>query len=304
MHWPPWRTMPVAVLLGNAGVPPGPPPSPDTTPEWTAALRATLVSLTDALSQPDRDRPAIPRPTQPPAPLGRVAPPPEAARPDDDGAADDVFGEGQPTSSDTPSPVSTPEVAREVSDADLVMAAQANPEAFAELYARYFVPIYRYCLVRLGNATDAEDVASVVFARALGALPRFEVRAGDPGGGFRSWLFAIAHNALANAHRDRRPAMSLDAAHTIATTDPTPEDHAITADRIAHLRAGLDQLSDDQRRVVELRLAGLKGPEIAQTLNKSHGAVKMLQLRAIDRLRTLLSGPLAESTREVPNDKR
>lgn len=251
--------MPNPALAGGGGPPLGLRQSSRTSPEWEAALRTTVVAVVDALSQPERDRPARSHPKQQPILPGRAASPPDAARPDADAA-----GAVQPTAPDMPSTGRATASGTERSDAELVAAAQADPAAFADLYERYFVPIYRYCLVRLGNATDAEDIASVVFARALGSLPRFTIRPHDPGGGFRSWLFAIAHNALANAHRDHRPTMPLDAADTVATSEPSPEDQAIAADRLAQLRAALDRLPVDQRRVVELRLAGLSGPEIAQ----------------------------------------
>ena len=69
----------------------------------------------------------------------------------------------------------------------------------------------------------------------------------------------------------------------------TPLEHAIERENQAELRAAVAELSDDQREVVELRLSGLTGPEIAASLGKSHAAVKMLQLRAVQKLRTLMS---------------
>jgi RNA polymerase sigma-70 factor (ECF subfamily) len=50
----------------------------------------------------------------------------------------------------------------------------------------------------------------------------------------------------------------------------------------------LGHLPDDQRRILELRLAGLSGPETAAALGKTHGAVKIAQHRAFTRLRGLL----------------
>ena len=176
------------------------------------------------------------------------------------------------------------------SDETLVARAQQDPGAFAPLYDRYFDPVYRYCHVRLGNRAEAEDATSLVFARALGALPRYRA------GSFRSWLFAIAHNAVANHHRGRRPTRPLDEASEVEDAAPgvRPEAAVLAAEERRALRAALDGLSPDQRRVVELRLAGLSGPEIAQALGRSHPAVKMLQLRAVDRLQALLGADAQE----------
>lgn len=180
-------------------------------------------------------------------------------------------------------------------DTAAVSRALVDPAAFAVLYDRYVGAVYGYCRHRLGDPDEAEDAASLVFARAIAALPRYHA---DGPGTFRSWLFAIAHNTVANHHRARRLDRPLDEAAALAMPDPSPspEDLAVSADRHRALRAGLDRLPDDQRRVVELRLAGLTGPEIAAALGRSHGAVKMLQLRAIDRLRVLL-GPLETDSR-------
>jgi RNA polymerase sigma-70 factor, ECF subfamily len=105
---------------------------------------------------------------------------------------------------------------------------------------------------------------------------------------FRPWLFAIAHNALANALRDRRSVDSLLLATELADLAPTPEEEALAADERRSLRALLARLPDEQRRILELRLAGLSGPETAAALGKTPGAVRTAQHRAFVRLRLLL----------------
>lgn len=167
-------------------------------------------------------------------------------------------------------------------EAALVAAAQEDARAFAPLYDRYLDPIYRYCYRRLGSREAAEDATSLVFARALAALPGC-----DPAS-FRPWLFAIAHNALANALRDRRSVDSLLLATELADLAPTPEEEALAADERRSLRALLARLPDEQRRILELRLAGLSGPETAAALGKTPGAVRTAQHRAFVRLRLLL----------------
>jgi RNA polymerase sigma-70 factor, ECF subfamily len=156
--------------------------------------------------------------------------------------------------------------------------------AFARLYEEFFDPIYGYCRSRLNDTQAAEDAASTVFARALAAGPRYD----DPS--LRSWLFGIAHNVLANRFRAARPQAPLEEIDDLADASP-PLDDAIVADEERdRLLSALRLLPDDQRRVVELRMVGLTGPEIARLLDRSHGAVKMLQLRAFTRLRELLAG--------------
>jgi hypothetical protein len=65
---------------------------------------------------------------------------------------------------------------RNVTDEELVAAAQVDRTAFAPLYGRYADPVYRYCLRRLRARPAAEDVAATVFERALLGLPNFTPR--------------------------------------------------------------------------------------------------------------------------------
>ena len=170
----------------------------------------------------------------------------------------------------------------EADEAALVEAAQADPRAFAPLYARYLDPVYRYCFRRLGSREDAEEATSQVFLKALAALPGYRE------GSFRGWLFTIAHNVVTDHFRHCRSDRPLEAADDPPDAAQTPEGLALAAEERRTLHAALVQLPPDQRRVVELRLAGLSGAEIAAALGRSAGSVKMLQFRAVTRLRTLL----------------
>lgn len=167
-----------------------------------------------------------------------------------------------------------------------VERAKLDPVAFAPLYRRYLDPVYRYCYRRLGSREAAEDATSLVFERVLKALPTFR------GGSFRAWLFTIAHNVVANAYRARHVDRTLAEAAEVVDATPTPEDLALAGEAHRTVHALLRQLPDDQRRLLELRLAGLTDAEIAPVVGRSHGAVRVAQHRAVTRLRTLLGvGP-------------
>src|SRR5688572_23840865 len=101
-------------------------------------------------------------------------------------------------------------------DAVLVERARRDPQAFAPLYGRYVDPIYRYCYRRLGEPEAAADATAQVFAKALAALP------GCRADRFRSWLFSIAHNTLADVHRARRGDAPLDEAAEVVDAAPSP----------------------------------------------------------------------------------
>jgi RNA polymerase sigma-70 factor (ECF subfamily) len=171
-------------------------------------------------------------------------------------------------------------------DADevLVERAQSDAEAFAGLYERYFDVVYWYCARRVRDGSAAEDAAAQIFAQAFAALPRFDAGRGS----FRSWLFRIAHNVTVDRARRWRPQATLDEIQTRADPNPTPEEALLAGEEERTLRGALALLSADQRAVVELRLAGLSGAEIAETLGRRESWVNTTHFRAIARLRDLL----------------
>ena len=183
-----------------------------------------------------------------------------------------------------PVPDSHP-VSADASDADLVRAACVQPAVFGQLYERYFEVVYGYCQRRLDDRSAAEDACAAIFSRAFASLG--SCRHPDR---FRSWLFTIAHHEITDRYRAREPVTDLEAvAHTLRDPGRSPEDSAIAADERRALHEALGTLPPDQRHVIELRLAGLTGSEIAAVVGRRHGAIRALQHRAFARLRTLLS---------------
>ena len=172
-------------------------------------------------------------------------------------------------------------VADDPDERALIEAAQADPARFVDLYERHVDRVYAYVIRRTGNRAEAEDITSEVFERALVNLPKFEWR-GVP---LIAWLFRIAANALA----DRRREIERDSA------DPPPdvpdESESATIERRAMLFQLVGRLPDLQRQVIEMRFAeGRSIREIAAALERSEGAVKQLQLRAIENLRKSMEG--------------
>lgn len=173
-------------------------------------------------------------------------------------------------------------------DPDLadVRAAQADPAAFGALYRRYLDRVYGYAFYLLGDHHDAEDATERTFLAALAAMPRFR----DEGASFRSWLFRIAHNQVANAlrTRSRRRTARLDLiAEPVGAGDVA--ELVSGADDARRVRRALASLSDDRRQVVVLRFVdGLSAREIGAVLGRSEAAVRVLQHRALRDLADLL----------------
>jgi RNA polymerase sigma-70 factor (ECF subfamily) len=175
-----------------------------------------------------------------------------------------------------------------------IAAARDDPRAFAPLYDRYAVPIYRFCYRKVGDPDLANDLTAQIFLRAIERLDRYTPR---PGATFRSWLFAIARNTITDRWRRHRPTTPLDPDHHLpADDDPGPEARAVHGDEIDRLLAVLDRLPDSHRDIVELRLAGLTTNEVADALGLTQSAVKSAQSRAYKRLRDLLAPPEGASS--------
>ena len=172
----------------------------------------------------------------------------------------------------------------ELDETAVIDQARAEPALFAPLYERYFPRVYRYCRRRMNRPEDAEDLTALVFTRALAGLGTFR------GGSVAAWLFRIAHNAVANELRARRPHASLDGtAAALASDLPAPDEAATELlreeerQRIAQLLA---RLPEDQRELLVLKLAGeLTAGEIGAVLGKSEGAVRVALHRIVQQLR-------------------
>jgi len=176
------------------------------------------------------------------------------------------------------------EVAISVPSEETTLVSQARQDryAFAALYERHVAAIFGYCCHRLGSREVAEDATSLIFTRALAALPTHR------GTSFRGWLFGIAHHVVADTLRRKHHYLPLDVAATMRDPGPSPEGAALASEAHHALAAALGRLSAQQRQVVELRLAGLTSAEIGEALGCSRGAVDVTQHRAVLRLRQLL----------------
>jgi len=167
----------------------------------------------------------------------------------------------------------------------LVRRAQhRDQEAFAQLYEEHFDKIYRYVTLKIGNATEAEDMTQQVFLNALQSISSFKWR-GIP---FSAWLFRIAHNQVVDYFRSKkRTAVPLD--ESLASNNNNPQSIVEQKLDIEQLLLATKRLTDAQREVISLRFAGeLSIAQVAKAMGKSQGAVKALQHSAIVALRKTL----------------
>ncbi len=183
--------------------------------------------------------------------------------------------------------------------AQQVAAALVDPGAFESLYLLFVKPVYRFAYRRLGNPESAADATSQTFIKALTHLDSC-----DPTQ-FRSWLFAIAHHTTIDEARRKRPDITIDEVWELPSSERSPEEQVEATESKESVRSLLGHLTPDQRRIVELRLAGLNGNEIAASMGRSRGSVDTAQSRAISRLRQVLesekqrSKTTAETSHEI-----
>lgn len=173
--------------------------------------------------------------------------------------------------------------AEEASERLLVAAAQEDPGRFGELYEINFERIYAYVARRVRDRDLAEDLTSEVFQKALANLPRFQWR----GAPFASWLFRIAANVIADRFKNAGKESPVVDQQMIASSEINFEE----VERRARIFRLVNELPEDQRRVIAMRFAEEKSiKDIANELGRSEGAVKQLQFRGLQNLRTQLGG--------------
>jgi RNA polymerase sigma-70 factor (ECF subfamily) len=169
----------------------------------------------------------------------------------------------------------------------IARAREGNPQAIRELYDGYADSVRRYCYVRLGDIEAAQDCVQEVFVCIWKGVKTFEYR-GDLS--FTAWLYTIANNVLVSYIRKRKRADQVSLTPELNLTDPKSHDTARTiCDRLA-LREAISQLTAEQQQVITLKFfVGLSNLEIAAAVDRTEGAVKALQHRAINRLQQMLA---------------
>ena len=172
----------------------------------------------------------------------------------------------------------------EESDSTLIARAKEEPEAFGALYQRYVDRIYSYICYRMGNDQDAEDLTARTFYRALDHFNSYD----DRGAPFSAWLYRIAHNLVANWHRDhsRRKMIALDDLVLTAPREKGPAVKTETVDREDQLLEAVHRLAPDRQQLIVLKhVEGMTNAEIGEVMDRTEGAIKSLYHRALVALR-------------------
>jgi RNA polymerase sigma-70 factor (ECF subfamily) len=166
----------------------------------------------------------------------------------------------------------------------LAQAINGDQDAFSALYEQYVGRIYNYVYYRTGNAFDAEDLTAKVFHRALNHIQNYE----DKGVPFSAWLYRIAHNLVANWHRDnsRKKEVSIEDQLGLFQHGDHPEITLVQNQETESLLRAIRRLPADRQLLIILKFVDrLSNAEIGEIMNRSEGAIKSLYHRTLISLR-------------------
>jgi RNA polymerase sigma-70 factor, ECF subfamily len=163
---------------------------------------------------------------------------------------------------------------------DLVDRAVSShdPAAFGELYDQFVDRVYRYLYYRAASQAEAEDLTEQVFLKAWEGRP------------FLAWLYRLAHNVHIDHVRSHRPTTSLNnqARPFELSSARASRDLARCLD-VDVLTDAMTHLTVEQQQVIILKfIEGFDNEQIALAMDKREGAIRALQMRALQSLRRVL----------------
>ncbi len=167
----------------------------------------------------------------------------------------------------------------------VLRAIERDQEAFADLYDRHVVRVYRHIYYLVNDAREAEDLTAQSFLKAWEAIDRYKER----GAPFVAWLLRIAHNLTISFLRSKRDHSELDDGFVDQKRRGNPEESLEQASDERSVRDAVLRLRDEQRQVIMLRFVEeLDYTEVAAMIGKSVPAVRVIQHRALGNLRKLM----------------
>jgi RNA polymerase sigma-70 factor (ECF subfamily) len=176
----------------------------------------------------------------------------------------------------------------------LAKAARGDREAFGNLYEQHVERIFNYVYYRTGNLHDAEDLTARVFQRAMNHIAKYD----DRGVPFSAWLYRIAHNLVANWHRDRgrKQEIPLSDVPVVPSKEDRPETWLVRSQEQDALMRHIRRLPPDRQTLLILKFVeDLSNAEIGKIMGRSEGAIKSLYHRTLLALRDELSGQSEEA---------
>ncbi|MDP3725458.1 MAG: sigma-70 family RNA polymerase sigma factor [Nanoarchaeota archaeon] len=168
----------------------------------------------------------------------------------------------------------------------ITQAKKGDSEAFGTLYDTYMPAIYRFVLFRVGTKSDAEDITHQVFLKAWKSIRKYR----DEGHPFGSWLYRIAQNTIIDYYRSTRAHRDIDTLPEDALSETPGFEENVDQHLQAELvHLAIRELDDTSQSVLLMKFVNdLSNKEISSVLQKSEGAVRVIQHRALKQLKTIL----------------
>jgi RNA polymerase sigma-70 factor (ECF subfamily) len=166
-------------------------------------------------------------------------------------------------------------------------AIKRDRAAFTGLYERCIGQVYRHVYYRVSNHADAEDITQEAFVKAWRSIDKYK-RTGAP---FVTWIITIAGNLVIDHYRRQQKVVITDEVYEVDPNKqiPDPAREAEVNFNNAIIKKAILKLKGDKQRVILMHfIDGLTYVEIAKALNKSEGAIRVIQYRALGELRTYL----------------
>jgi RNA polymerase sigma-70 factor, ECF subfamily len=166
-------------------------------------------------------------------------------------------------------------------------AQKGDRSALEELYLIHFDRIYSYLHVSVGNRHDAEDLTTQTFLKMLESIGRFRWQSAP----FSAWLFRIAHNLAMDHFRARKRVQpEEEVPEPIGSEEPSAELEAMQSIGRESMLELIDKLSPEQQQVLTLKFVfNFPNADVAKILDKTEGAIKSLQHRALASLQKQLA---------------
>ena len=164
-------------------------------------------------------------------------------------------------------------------------ATAGDANAFGRLYDMHVDRVYRHIYYRIGNVVDTEDLTQQVFLKAWQAIRRYK-KTSSP---FLAWLIRISHNLVVDFYRSKKVHLNLN--HDLRDEDQESNPEQLTEVRFgqARIRAAIMQLPGEQQQVILMRfIEDFPFTDIASSLGKSEGAIRVILHRALKKLRGIL----------------
>lgn len=168
-----------------------------------------------------------------------------------------------------------------------IKRAQAGEaEAFGWIYDQYIKKIYRFVYLKVSHRANAEDLTQQVFLNAWQNIGGYQSR-GFP---FSSWLYRIANNAVIDHYRTNRHHLAIDSLPEDIFAEEAPNRRIEQEAEIAEVKGAVRQLEPDQQSVIIMKFVEeLSNKEIASALDKTEGAIRVIQHRALKKIKDIMT---------------